>query len=132
MRLFGTRSRLQIEAVLPTHRKSSGLNTALSYITTPHRLAAKSLATPNPMHTLINSTWWTFSITSIVQLVLFIRWLYRHIRNEELTRAFVHDMAANHLPHIYELLEMLCDEQGIKRNPLPPIRWIDLNYRPRT
>ena len=98
----------------------------------PRRLAAKLFATPNTMHILQNSTWWTFGITSIVQSILFVRWLYRHIRSEELTRAFVHDMAANHLPHIYELLEMLCDEQGIKRNPLPPIRWIDLNYRPRT
>ncbi len=59
-----------------------------------------------------------------------MRWLYRHIRSEELTRTFVHDMATNHLPHIYELLEMLCDEEGIKRNPLPPIRWLDLNHRP--
>ncbi len=83
------------------------------------------------MHTLLNAPLWTFVFTSIVQIVLFLRWLYRHIRNEELTRAFVHDMATNHLPHIYELLEMLCDEQGIKRNPLPPIRWIDLNGRPR-
>jgi len=111
---------------------SAVTSATVACLRTSHRLAAKSLATPNPMHILVNSTWWTFGITSIVQLALFLRWLYRHIRNEELTRAFVHDMAANHLPHIYELLEMLCDEQGIKRNPLPPIRWIDLNYRPRT
>ena len=84
------------------------------------------------MHILQNPTWWTFGFTSIVQLALFLRWLYRHIRSEEITRAFVHDMATNHLPHIYELLEMLCDEEGIKRNPLPPIRWLDLNHRPPT
>lgn len=83
------------------------------------------------MHILLNPHWWTLGFTSIVQLVLFLRWLYRHIRNEELTRVFVHDMATNHLPHIYELLAKLCDEQGIARNPLPPIRWIDLNNRNR-
>ena len=83
------------------------------------------------MHTLRDPHWWTFGLSSIVQLIFFPRWLYRHIRNEELTRTFVHDMATNHLPHIYELLEMLCDEQGIKRNPLPPIRWIDLSGRRR-
>ncbi len=97
----------------------------------PRASAQNSLATPNTMHILQNPTWWTFGFTSIVQLAFFMRWLYRHIRSEELTRAFVHDMATNHLPHIYELLEMLCDEQGIKRNPLPPIRWLDLNLRPR-
>jgi hypothetical protein len=83
------------------------------------------------MHILLNPPWWTFGLTSIVQLVLFLRWLYRRIRNEELTRAFVHDMATSHLPHIYDLLEKLCDEQGIARSQLPPIRWIDLNHGSR-
>jgi hypothetical protein len=63
------------------------------------------------------------------QFILFLRWLYRRIRNEEMTRAFVADMAANHLPHIYDLLSRLCDQQGIERPPSPPIRWIDLNGR---
>lgn len=66
-----------------------------------------------------------------VQLALFLRWLYRHIRNEELLRAFVADMATNHLPHIYDLLSRICDHLGIERPPLPPIRWIDLNGRSR-
>jgi len=63
----------------------------------------------------------------LVQLVLFLRWLYRRIRNDELMRAFVEDMATNHLPHIYDLLEKLCDEQGIERVTLPRIRWVNLS-----
>lgn len=73
--------------------------------------------------------WWTVGLASIVQFVLFLRWLYRRIRNDELTRVFVQDMAMNHLPHIYVLLEKLCDQQGIGRSQIPPIRWIDLNNR---
>ncbi len=77
----------------------------------------------------IETNWWTFAFTSIVQLVLFPRWLYRRIRNDEIMRAFVQDMATTHLPHIYDSLELICDKQGIERGPLPPIRWPDLNDR---
>ena len=63
------------------------------------------------------------------QFVLFVRWLYRQIRNEEVNRVFVEDMATNHLPHIYDLLVKLCDQQGIERTALPPIRWIDLDRK---
>ena len=72
---------------------------------------------------------WPLAVTSLVQFVVFLRWIYRRIRNDELTRAFVEDMATNHLPHIYEMLEKLCDKQGIERDPAPTIRWIDLNDR---
>ena len=72
---------------------------------------------------------WPLALTSLVQFVVFLRWMYRRIRNDELTRAFVEDMATNHLPHIYEMLEKLCDKQGIERDPAPTIRWIDLNDR---
>lgn len=73
--------------------------------------------------------WWTVVLAAIVQFVLFLRWLYRRIRNDELTRTFVQDMATNHLPHIYVLLEKLCDQQGIPRSQIPPIRWVDLTNR---
>jgi len=83
------------------------------------------------MRSFLNSYWLTLGFTSIVQLALFARWLYRRIRNDEITRAFVHDMATNHLPHIYERLERLCEQQGIDRTSAPPIRWLDLNGRSR-
>ena len=66
-----------------------------------------------------------------VQFALFLRWLYRRVRNDELMRAFVADMATSHLPHIYDLLARLCDQQGITRPPAPPICWIDLNGKTR-
>jgi hypothetical protein len=83
------------------------------------------------MRTLLDPYWAAVAVSSLVQLALFLRWLYRRIRNDEIMRAFVEDMATNHLPHIYERLEQLCDQQGIERSPLPPIRWIDLNSRNR-
>ncbi|HXX45059.1 MAG TPA: hypothetical protein VEJ38_10035 [Candidatus Acidoferrales bacterium] len=72
------------------------------------------------MRSVLNPYWLTLGFTSIVQLALFARWLYRRIRNDEITRAFVHDMATNHLPHIYERLERLCERQGIEGTSAPP------------
>lgn len=66
-------------------------------------------------------------LAALLQFALFLRWLYRCIRNDELMHAFVEDMATNHLPRIYECLAKLCDQQGIERDPPPPIRWINLN-----
>ncbi len=79
------------------------------------------------MRSLIDPYWLTVGSASLVQLVLFLRWLYRRIRNDEMTRAFVVDMATNHLPHIYAVLEKICEQKGIERAPLPPIRWVDWN-----
>lgn len=78
------------------------------------------------MREFIDSNWWTFALTFAVQFALFVRWLYRRVRNDELMRAFIQDMAANHLPHIYDLLDKMCDRQGIERSPPPPIRWLEL------
>jgi hypothetical protein len=79
------------------------------------------------MRELIDPYWFTVALTSLVQFVLFLRWLYRRIRNDEMTRTFVEDMATSHLPHIYRLLEKRCDEKGIETPPEPPIRWVNLN-----
>ena len=86
---------------------------------------------PQPLREFIDSNWWTFALTFAVQFALFVRWLYRRVRNDELMRAFIQDMAANHLPHIYDLLDKQCDRQGIKRNPPPPIRWLELAEQDR-
>jgi hypothetical protein len=70
--------------------------------------------------------WWTVALSSMVQLMIFIRWIYRRIRNDEMMRAFVEDMAKIHLPHTYALLEKICDAQGIDPPDRPQINWIDL------
>lgn len=78
------------------------------------------------MKKLLDPYWLSLIFTGIAQFALFLRWLYRRIRNDEVNRAFVHDMATNHLPHIYDLLTKLCEKQGIRTHALPPIRWVEL------
>jgi hypothetical protein len=50
------------------------------------------------MRELIDPYGLTVALTSRVQFMLFLRWLYRRIRNHEMTRTFVEDMATSHLP----------------------------------
>lgn len=76
---------------------------------------------------LFDPYWISLLFSGVVQLALFVRWLYRRVRSDEVNRAFVHDMATNHLPHIYDLLVKLCEKQGIETTSQPPIRWIELN-----
>lgn len=71
------------------------------------------------------------ALSAIVQLVLFLRWLYRRIRNDEIQSAFVRDMATNHLPHIYAALRLLCETQNVKLDEPPLIGWVELNDRRR-
>jgi hypothetical protein len=89
--------------------------------------AVKLLQVYNHMRALLDPYWWTVGSASLVQFILFLRWLYRRIRNDETTRAFVEDMATNHLPHIYGVLQRICEQKGIEHGPLPPIRWVDWN-----
>lgn len=76
---------------------------------------------------LLQSYGWSIGASLLVQFFLFLRWLYRRIRNDELMRVFVQDIATNHLPHIYGLLLKLCDQQGIDPSPPPTICWVDLS-----
>jgi hypothetical protein len=83
------------------------------------------------MNTLVDPYWWTFALASLVQFTMFVRWLYRRIRNDEINRIFIQDMATYHLPRIYELLDKLCEKQEIARSPQSPIRWMDMGTRRR-
>jgi hypothetical protein len=49
--------------------------------------------------------WLTAVVPVAVQFIVFLRWLHRRMRNDEITRAFVRDIATNHLPHIYNATE---------------------------
>jgi hypothetical protein len=67
-----------------------------------------------------------------VQFVLFLRWLHRRMRNDEINRAFVRDIATNHLPHIYSVLREIAQRQGIELSEPPLVRFVDLNGRRRS
>ena len=62
-----------------------------------------------------------------VQLVLFLRWLHRRMRDDEINRAFIRDVALNHLPHIYNALQSICEQQGITMHAAPVVRFVDLH-----
>ncbi|HET8923806.1 MAG TPA: hypothetical protein VFN26_12525 [Candidatus Acidoferrum sp.] len=66
-----------------------------------------------------------------VQFVLFLRWLHRRMRNDEIVRAFVRDIATNHLPHIYNALRKIAAQQGITLDETPLVRFVDLNGQRR-
>ena len=76
--------------------------------------------------------WLTTIIPVLVQFVIFLRWLHRRMRNEEITRAFVRDIATNHLPHIYNALQKIAAEQGIELDETPLVQFVDLSHRPKS
>jgi len=74
---------------------------------------------------------WSALLTAFVpvavQFVLFLRWLHRRMRNDEITRAFVRDIATNHLPHIYSALREIAQGQGTELSEPPLVRFVDLH-----
>ena len=70
----------------------------------------------------------TAVVSAGVQFVLFLRWLHRRMRNDEITRAFVRDIATNHLPHIYNALQKIAMQQGIDLDETPIVQFVDLNH----
>ena len=73
----------------------------------------------------------TAVVSASVQFVLFLRWLHRRMRNEEIVRAFVHDIALSHLPHIYTALHEIAKRQGITLHETPLVRFVELNEHRR-
>jgi len=74
-------------------------------------------------------SWLTAFVPVVVQFVIFLRWLHRRMRNEEITPAFVRDIATNHLPHIYNALQKIATQQGIDLDDTPLVQFVDLNGR---
>jgi hypothetical protein len=79
----------------------------------------------------IDTGWFAVLIPVAVQFVIFLRWLHRRMRNDEITRAFVRDIATNHLPHIYNALQKIAAEQGITLDETPLVQFVDLHHTHR-
>jgi hypothetical protein len=62
-----------------------------------------------------------------VQFVLFLRWLHRRMRNDEIIRVCVRDIALTHLPHIYSSLLALAIEKGTALPETPVIHFVDFH-----
>jgi len=70
-------------------------------------------------------------VSTVAQFLLLLRWLHRRMRDDEITRTFVSDIATNHLPHIYSALRQIAEEQGIALEEPPLLRFVDLQSRRR-
>lgn len=60
------------------------------------------------------------------QLVVFLRWIHRRMRDDEIQRVFIRDLALRHLPNIYSALHDIAEQQGIRINEPPIVNYVDL------
>jgi hypothetical protein len=79
----------------------------------------------------MNPYWIVVALSSIAQFVMFLRWLHRRTRDDEIRRAFVRDMAINHLPHVYQALRQIAGHLGLQLEEPPPVQFLELNGQDR-
>jgi hypothetical protein len=79
----------------------------------------------------MNLYWIVVAFPSCVQLFLFIRWLHRRTRDDEIRRGFVRDMAVNHLPHLYHALRQIAAKLNIELEDPPPVQFLEFNGQDR-
>jgi hypothetical protein len=77
----------------------------------------------------MNPYWIVVAFSTCVQFFVFLRWLHRRTRDDEIRRAFVRDMAVNHLPHIYQALRQIATHHKIDLKEPPPVKFLELNGR---
>jgi hypothetical protein len=75
----------------------------------------------------MNPYWLVVGLTVLAQFFIFLRWVHRRMRDEEIQRAFVRDMATNHLPHVYHALGRIASHLTIELDDPPPVRFLELN-----
>ena len=66
----------------------------------------------------------TYIVLALAQCAYALKWLYKRIRTAEVQSKFTEDMATNHLPHIYHVLTLLCQKEGIVVGDPPPIQFV--------
>ena len=74
----------------------------------------------------MNPYWIVVAFTLLAQAAVFVRWLHRRMRDDEIRRTFVTAMATNHLPHIYQGLRQIGDHLGIQLDEPPPIAFVEI------
>jgi len=79
----------------------------------------------------MNPYWIIAAFSSLVQFAIFLRWLHRRTRDDEIRRAFIRDMAVNHLPHLYHTLRQIASHLGIELKDPPLVQFIEFNSHNR-
>ncbi len=75
----------------------------------------------------MNPTWIIVAFTTCLQFFIFLRWLHRRMRDDEMRRAFVRDMALNHLPHLYQALRLIATRLGLELEEPPRVQFLEFN-----
>lgn len=75
----------------------------------------------------MNPYWIVVALSSLVQCYIFLRWLHRRTRDEEIRRMFIRDMAINHLPHLYHALHQIAGHLGLELDDPPQVQFVELN-----
>jgi len=75
----------------------------------------------------MNPYWVAIGISSVVQFFIFLRWLHRRTRDDEIRRTFIRDMAINHLPHLYHALRMIGARLGLELAEPPRVQFLEFN-----
>lgn len=76
--------------------------------------------------------WIAAAVPMLVQFGLFLRWLHRHMRNDEIQRVFIRDIALNHLPHLYHVLRQVAEHIGIEVEDPPLIRYVVIDEKEKS
>jgi hypothetical protein len=79
----------------------------------------------------MNPYWIVVGFSTCVQCFFFLRWLHRRMRDDEVRRAFVRDMAVNHLPHLYQALRQIASRLDIEIKEPPPVQFLEFNGHDR-
>lgn len=79
----------------------------------------------------MNPYWLFVGISSLVQFFIFLRWLHRRARDDEIRREFVRDMAIHHLPHLYHALRQIGERLGLELADPPRVQFLEFNGHDR-
>ena len=79
----------------------------------------------------MNPYWIVVGLSCLVQFSFFLRWLHRRTRDDEIRRAFIRDMAINHLPHLYHALRQIAAHLGLELKEPPHVQFVELNGQDR-
>jgi len=77
---------------------------------------------------------WTIVLALVslgAQFVVFLRWMHRRIRDDEIQREFIRDLALRHLPAIYHALNVIAERQGIALDEAPMVNYVDMRQGQR-
>jgi hypothetical protein len=81
------------------------------------------------LHKTMNPYWLIVAFTVLTQFCIFLRWLHRRMRDAELERAFVRDIAHIHLPHLYRAMQLIAGRLGITLEDRPSVRFPEFDDR---